>query len=195
LANDLASKEREIIELGAQVEKLTKVLELFRVLMDLLVIKQVRSVESVVTQGLKTIFSDLDLSFEAEVGPKYNKIAVDFFIRQGPKDSLTSHRGKPLDSFGGGPSSVASLALRVLTVLRLKLWPILVLDEALGAVSDEYTDQTGQFLRALSDKIGVDLLLVTHKPAFLDHAHQAYRCAEEVGSDGTTRWLTLRSIR
>jgi hypothetical protein len=195
LAGNLASKEQEVVELGTQVEKLTKVLELFRVLMDLLVVKQVRSVESVVTEGLKTIFYDLDLSFEAEIGPKYNKIAVDFFIRHGSKDDLFSHRGKPLESFGGGPSSVASLALRILTVLRLKLWPMLVLDESLVAISDEYTDQTGQFLRALCSKLGVDLLLVTHKPAFLDHAHQSYRCTEEIGDDGTTRWLALRSIK
>jgi ABC-type lipoprotein export system ATPase subunit len=81
----------------------------------------------------------------------------------------------------------------VLSVLRLKLWRMLVLDEALGAVSDEYVDQTGQFLRSLCEKLNLDLLLVTHKPPFLDHANRSYRCTEEVGDDGVTRWLSLRS--
>ena len=155
--------------MSGRIELLTKVGELFRVLMDILVVKQVHAVESVVTEGLQTIFYDQDLSFEADVGPKYNKVAVEFFIREGSKDNPLSHRGRPLEAFGGGPSSIASLALRILTVLRLKLWPLLVLDEALVAVSDDYIDQTGQFLQSLADKLGFDVMLVTHKPAFLSH--------------------------
>ena len=83
----------------------TKVGELFRLLMDLLVVKQVRSVENVVTEGLRTIFHDLELAFEADVGPKYGKVSVEFFIRQGAKDDPLSHRGRPLEAFGGGPST------------------------------------------------------------------------------------------
>lgn len=195
LQDEQVAKQKEVEELSARVELLTKVSELFRVLMDVMVVKQVRAIEGVVTEGLQSIFHDLDLRFESEVDQRYGKIAIDFFVRQGDKDNPLSHRGKPLEAFGGGPSSVASLILRLLTVLRLKLWPVLILDEALGAVSDEYTEQTGQFLRSLAGKMGVDVLLVTHKQAFLEHANQAYRCAEVVGDDGTTRHLTLRSIK
>lgn len=194
LKTELTSKQEEVQELSDRIEKLTKVGELFRLLLDLLVDKQVRVVEGVVTEGLQSIFHDLNLSFEAEVGSKYNKVSVDFFMRQGAKDDALSHRGKPLEAFGGGPSSVASLVLRILTVLRLKLHPVLVLDEALGAVSDEYTDQTGRFLASLADKMGIDVLLVTHKPAFLEHADVAYRCEETVETDGTRR-LNVRSLK
>lgn len=195
LDSELATKEKQVTELTEEIEVLTKTLELFRHLMDLLVVKQTQVIEGVVTEGLKAIFHDIDLAFEAEVGPKYNKIAVDFFIRQGPKEDSLSHRGRPLDAFGGGPSSVASLALRILTVLRLKLWPFLVLDETLAAVSDEYTDPTGQFLQTLARKMGLDVLLVTHKQGYLDHADTAYRCMETVEDDGVTRSLSLRSIK
>lgn len=195
LRTELASKQKEVQDLSARVELLTKVSELFRVLMDLLVVNQVRSVESVVTEGLRSIFHDLDLWFEADVDQKYGKIAIDFFFRQGAKDNPLSHRGKPLGSFGGGPSSVASLILRVLTVLRLKLWPLLLLDEALSAVSDDYIDSTAQFLQGLAGKMGVDILLVTHKQGFLEHADQAYRCTEVISEDGKTRHLTMRSVK
>jgi hypothetical protein len=195
LRSERDSKQQEVEGLTQKVELLTKVSELFRVLMDLMVVKQVRVVEDIVTEGLQAIFHDLDLSFESDVSQKYGKIAIDFFVRQGGKSDPLSHRGKPLEAFGGGPSSVASLVLRVLTVLRLKLHPLFVLDEALGAVSDEYTAQTGQFLRGLADKMGIDVLLVTHKQAFLEHADQAYRCSEVEGPDGTTRHLTLRGLK
>ena len=193
--DDLTVKQAEVATLSQRIELLVKVGELFRTLMDLMVVKQVRVVEEIVTEGLQSIFHDLDLSFESDIVPRYNKIAVDFYIRQGQKDDPLSFRGRPMESFGGGPSSVASLVLRVLTVLRLKLWPVLILDEALGAVSDEYTDQTALFLRTLAQKLGVDILLVTHKQAFLDHANVAYRCSEVVEEDGSTRRLSLRSIK
>ena len=194
LASELSQKEAEVQELGFQIERLTKVSELFRKLMDLLVDKQVRAVENIVTEGLKSIFDNLDLSFEADVGPKYNKIAVEFFLRSGAKDSPVSHRGPPLEAFGGGPSSVASLILRILTVLRLKRYPILFLDEALAAVSAEYVDAAGRFLTSLSERLKVVILLVTHQQGFLDHAVRAYRCTEDAGDDGTT-WLSLKDLK
>lgn len=194
LQDDLQSRQAEVETLTERIEKLTKVSELFRTLMDLLVVKQVKSVESIVTEGFRSIFHNLDLSFESEVGPRYNKIAVDFYVRQGSKDDPLSHRGRPLEAFGGGPSSVASLILRVLTVMRLGRWPLFLLDEALGAVSEEYTEQTALFLRGLAQKLGTDILLVTHKPSFCDQAGSSYICSEDIETDGT-RHLALRRLK
>jgi len=192
LATEITEKEAEVAQLGSEVEKLTKVGELFRALMDKLVLDQVQSIESIVTEGLRTIFFDQPLAFEAEVGQKYGKVAIDFLIRQGDHD--TTIKGHPLESFGGGPSSVASLVLRLLALLRLQKWPILLLDETLAAVSDEYTEQAGLFLQKLAESSGIDLLLITHKQSFLDHAKQAYHGFEDAQPDGT--WsLGLRRIR
>jgi DNA repair exonuclease SbcCD ATPase subunit len=189
---DLAEREREVQLLVSEIELLSKVGELFKVLLDQLIEKQVRIVEKIATKGLQTVFYDNSLSLEADVDPKYNKIAIEFFIRKGHKDNPSSHRGRPLDSFGGGPSSFISLVLRILAVKKLKLWPVLLLDESLGAVSDEYIDLTGQFIRAFAEKLGFDIILVTHKPAFLDHAHTAYRCTEETEEDGASTYVVLR---
>ncbi len=188
LQNDLSEKELEVKQLTRKVESLALVAELFRRLMDILVDKQVKSVEKVATKGLQTIFPDLNLSLESEVGPKYNKISVEFFLRRGA--GPTSHRGRPLRAFGGGPASVISLILRVLTIKKLGLYPFLLLDESLGAVSDEYIDLTSLFLKSLSAKTGIDILLVTHKPAFAEHSSSTYRCQEL--TDGVVTNLALR---
>lgn len=189
---EVVEKSAEIDRLSEEAEKLAKVGELLRALMDKLVLDQVRSIESVVTEGLQTIFFDQALAFEAEVGQKYGKVAIDFLLRQGAEDSAI--KGSPLESFGGGPASVASLVLRLLSLLRLKKWPVLLLDETLAAVSDEYTDQAGLFLRKLADTTGIDMLMITHKQSFLDHARQAYQGFEATQEDGT--WsLGLRRIR
>ena len=86
---------------------------------------------------------------------------------------------------------MASLILRILVMRRLKKWPLLLLDETLAAVSDEYVDQTGAFLQQLAEKVKLDILLVTHKAAFLDHAVIGYR-GNEVLMDNGERYLKLQ---
>lgn len=193
LTEDLAARRQEVGQLTTRIEKLGKVGELLRALMDKLVLDQVRTIEGVVTEGLRAIFPDLALAFEAEVGTKYNKIAIDFFIRQGVDEAAV--RGSPMESFGGGPTSVSSLILRLLALLRLKRFPLLLLDETLAAVSDEYIDDAGAFLRKLAASTGIDILLVTHKAAFLDHAQNAFQGYEDSDEDDGSWSLGLRRIR
>ena len=192
LSNDLEARVLEVEKLAVRTERLAKVGELLRALMDKLVLDQVRTIEGVVTEGLKTIFFDQRLAFEAEVAQRYNKVAIDFFFKQGADGVAV--RGHPLESFGGGPSSIASFVLRLLSLLRLKKAPVLFLDETLAAVSDDYIDAAGLFLKKLAASTGIDILLVTHKQAFLDHANLAYQAMLDPG-DGGTWSLGLRRLR
>ncbi len=195
VTNDLATKQEEIEGLTARVELLAKVGELLRALMDKLVLDQVQSIQAVVSEGLKTIFFDQGLAFEAEVTSKYNKVSIDFYLKQGEDERAI--RGHPLESFGGGPTSIASLILRLLALMRLKKAPILLLDETLAAVSDDYIDAAGQFLSRLAQTTGIDILLVTHKQGFLDHATASYQAHVELEDDEESgAWsLGLRRLR
>jgi hypothetical protein len=181
LRQERETKLRDIEALTGRLDALGKVAELFRALMDMLVMSHVRSIEGVVTEGLRSVFDDQVFAFEAEVQQRYNKLAIDFYFRQDHK--RVSVRAHPLEAFGGGPSSVASLILKVLAMKRLGKWPLLVLDETLAAVSDEYIDQTGAFLKGLAAKTGFSILLVTHKAGFLEHADIAYRASEHGNSE------------
>lgn len=189
--NDLDAKTQEIDELGRKIDVLVKVGELFRALMDRLVQTHVKSVESVVTEGLRTIFHNQDLSFEAEIVQRYNRIWIDFFISQSRSGGKFLVRGHPLESFGGGPASIASFVLRLVALLKLKRWPLLLLDETMAAISPEYIDQTGQFLKKLATSTNTPILLVTHKHEFLDHATIAYNASEEVSAGQPRLSLTL----
>jgi hypothetical protein len=190
---DLEARCKEIDQLSVQIDVLAKVGELFRALMDLLVLSHVRSVEAVITEGLRTIFFDQKLSFEAEIAQRYNRICVDFFMQQERLEGRHIVRGRPLTNFGGGPSTIASLVLRLLVLMRLKRSPLLLLDETLSAISTEYIDQTGLFLRKLADSTGTPILLVTHKHEFLDQSTVAYT-ASEGGVEGTPH-LEVQRLR
>ena len=189
---DLDARRQEVARLSDQLDRLGKVGELLRVLMDKLVLDQVRTIEGIVTEGLRAVYFDQDLSFETEVSQKYNRIAIDFFLRQG--DQALAVRGPPLEAFGGGPASIASLVLRLLALIRLRRAPFLLLDETLAAVGDDHIDAAGQFLKKLSATTGIDFLLVSHKQAFLDHADTAYQGQAVVEDDGSWN-LGLRRVR
>lgn len=182
IQHNLAMREQEIIDLTRKLDVLSKVVELFKVLMDQLIMDHIQSIESVITEGLRTIFIDQNLSFEAEVSQRYNKMAIDFYLRQ--DNQRVEVKGHPMEAFGGGPTSIASLILRILALRRLKKWPLLALDETLASVSDEYIDRTGMFLKQLALKTAIEILLVTHKIAFLDHAMIGYKGTEIVTDDG-----------
>lgn len=190
-ASDLAAKAKEVEALSNRAVLLTEVGVLFRRLMDLLVFDQVKAIGSVVTEGLKAIFHDQDLTFSGDLAQRNGRVCVDFYLAQG--DPLYGGiRGDPLTSFGGGPSSLVSLVLRILTQVRLKRRPLFLLDETLLAVSDEYVSATGQFLQRLTSTTKADVLLVTHNQAFLEHADVAYEATSAV--DGEFRRLKLRRI-
>lgn len=171
---DLTSKKAEIANLDEEIEVLVKVGELYRVLLDGLVLGQVKAIQELTTQGLRAVFPDQRLSFLVELGQRAGRVSANFYLCQGDPDN-GGFKGPPLGAFGGGPSSFVSLVLRVMTLLRLKRFPILLLDETLAAVSDDYIDATGQFLRRLAEVSNLDVLLVTHKASFLEHAVVAYQ--------------------
>ena len=97
-----------------------------------------------------------------------------------------------MDCFGGGPTSVSSFILRVLTLQRLKRFPLLAMDETLGAVSEDYTHNTGTFLKTLAEKLGIDVLLVTHNKEYVGHSTRSYR-SQEV-QEGGERYLRLTGV-
>ena len=194
VVEQLDQRSKEIDQLAIRVDVLVKVGELFRALMDKLVLKHVRSVEAVITEGLRGIFFDQSLAFEAEIGQRYNRVCVDFLVRQERDGGKYVVRGNPLTNFGGGPATIASLVLRLLVLMKLKRMPLLLLDETLSAISPEYIDQTCSFLKKLAASTGTTILLVTQQHAFVEHCTMAY-AASEHGADDRAPRLQIHKVR
>ncbi len=194
LSEDLAQKREEVAQLADRAVKLAKVGDLFRVLLDKLVLDQVGQITSTVTAGLRAILPDQNLAFVADMDQRNGKVCVDFSLTRGDPERL-GHKSDPLEGFGGGPVSVASLLLRVLLLLRMKRHPVLFLDETVGALSDEYIDACGQFLSRLSKQLGIDILLIIHKPAYLDHATVGYQGSEAGSDKDGTAHLVVKQVK
>jgi len=150
------------------------VAELFRRLIDAEVNAGVQAVESLLTEGLSAVFSDQQISVRSEVGVSRGKVSVDLITTQKQADGTISE-GATIDAFGGAVTTVQSALLRLIVVMRRGLRPVLLLDESLPAFDANYVDAMGKFLRLLCERMGVDILLVTHNPALVEASHRAYR--------------------
>jgi len=192
LTSELDEKGRELESLSSRLAILAKVSELYLMLLDRMVKGQVKIIDEVITHGFQTIFFDQNLRFETELSSKYNKVSAEFFVCDGDPSSGGT-RGDPMESYGGGPAVMASLILRILTLLRLKRRKFLLLDETLFAVSDEYVENTSLFLKGLAETMGLDIFLVTHKQSYVDYAPTAYHADTKV--EGGRNHLILRRAR
>ncbi len=72
----------------------------------------------------------------------------------------------PMTAAGGGVIDVASFALRLscLMLYKPKLRKVLILDEPFKFVSYEFRDNVCQMLKQLSEKLHVQIIMVTHIP-------------------------------
>tara|TARA_B100001989_G_scaffold252430_1_gene234439 strand:- start:3018 stop:3665 length:648 start_codon:yes stop_codon:yes gene_type:complete len=163
-----------IAELNNEEHLCQLVAELFRQLIDSEVNEGVQAVESLLTEGLSAVFSDQQISVRSEVGVSRGKVSVDLITTQKQADGTVSE-GATIDAFGGAVTTVQSVLLRLIVVMRRGLRPVLLLDESLPAFDANYVDAMGKFLRLLCERMGVDILLVTHNPALVEASHKAYR--------------------
>lgn len=133
------------------------------------------TIEDLVTRGLQTIF-DETLSFHIVASVKGKTSVVDFMVRSTlPTGTVDT---PVMDARGGGLAATVGFLLRVV-VLMLRTQgqgkQLLVLDETFAHVSDEYLEGVGNFLREIVDRSGVQIIMVTHQPEFVEHADKAFR--------------------
>lgn len=139
-------------------------------------IKAQNVIEGLVTRGLQQIFDD-SLSFHIIQTTKAKSASVEFLVRTtlangGVVDTPV------MDARGGGLAATIGFLLRVVILLLRNGKDrdnILILDETFAHVSAEYLDNLGEFLREIREKTGIQIVLVTHQPEFMEYADKVYR--------------------
>jgi hypothetical protein len=178
---ELSVKEtkHEIHALEAEDLLLEKTLSVLRLFIDKEVSQGVNAVESILTDGLKTVFNDMDLSVKAQTEIQRGKVSVSLSTLQDHSDFQVE--GSSPDAFGGSVVTLQSVLLRVVLLLRRNLRPLLLLDETLPAIDSNYTANLASFLSSLCKRIGMDILVITHNPTLFEMADRSYRVIRKNG--------------
>lgn len=134
-----------------------------------------QQIESLVTQGLQTIFGE-DITFHVISKLQGRNTVVEFVVRSHLSNGSVVET-PVLDSRGGGLAAVVGFLLRLVILLLSKddVRPILFLDESFSHLSAEYEPRLAEFIRELVDKTGMQIVLVTHSDAYSDVADKKYK--------------------
>lgn len=170
----LVQVRSEIKRLEHEEEVLDLVAELLRTLIDREVADGAKSVEKLLTEGLQAVFDDQDLSVRADTEVQRGRVSVDLLTVQKKADGTVTE-GVSRSAFGGSVTTVQSILLRIIVALRRGLRPILVLDESMAALDSNYVQNMGRFLGLLCQRMGMDILLVTHNQTLIEVADTCYR--------------------
>lgn len=173
------SKKERFVVLDKEVKKLNdenailqKTEKVLKHLIDKLVKKDLKKMDQLVTYGLKTVYPEKDIEFRSEIDEYRDKLRI--LLK-------TFYNGKEVSSNSfSSVSVIESFLLRLICILKLKKAPLMLMDETFPAVDTGYIENTSKLLRQLCDKLGIDLLAVTHITGLSESAKTSFRITPKI---------------
>lgn len=146
------------------------------------------SVEALVDRALRAVFTDRDYKFVIEQETKRGASSISFTLVEGGVETDV------WDDGGLGVADIVGFALRAayIVLYRPKVRPILFWDEPFKNLSVDYVPNAARFVRKVADELGLQIVVVTHNPAFVAEADQVFRL-EKV--DGVCRAVEHTAAR
>ncbi len=143
----------------------------------------------IVSRGLSLVFGEpMKVEIISEISRSASAVEFRLTTGDGNEELSTAIIG----ARGGSVVEVVSFLFRVLLVLssRPPLRKIIVIDESFRMVADENIPALAQMIRHLVDRLGIQIVLVTHMPAFADAADVVYEVTSK-----TKRGIPTASVR
>ena len=112
---------------------------------------------SLVSEALTSIF-DRDIRFKINLYSYRNEPAVDITVIENGLEV------DPQKSCGGGLNDIISFVIKIIFIYLKKTSKILILDEPLKFLSRDYIEQSSNFIRDISKRMEIQIIIVSHKP-------------------------------
>lgn len=116
----------------------------------------------------------------AAVFEKPYKVEIEFIERRGQTEAdiffvRDDVRIDPMTASGGGALDIASFALRLAVWSIGKSRPLFILDEPFRNLSLDLQEKAGLMLKELSEKMGIQVIMVSHNPEIISGADKVIR--------------------
>lgn len=126
--------------------------------------------------ALSAVYTD-PYTLVAEFVQRRNRTECDLYFTR------NEERMDPLDASGGGVVDVASFALRVASwsMQRPRSDNVLILDEPFKNLSADLLPRAGEMLRQISEKLGLQIIMVTHAEQLTEDADRVFTVTQRKG--------------
>lgn len=118
--------------------------------------------------------------------PEPYKLVLNFVERRNKTECDISflrneHIVNPVEDSGFGAVDVASFALRVASwsMSRPRTRPVILLDEPMKHLSDEYQEAASEMIKKVADKLGVQFIIISHKPVLSTFADKVFKVTQK----------------
>lgn len=128
------------------------------------------NIENIVTMAMESVFQEEPYKFVMDFEIKSGKTECNLsFERNGNKMN-------PMNSSGYGAVNIASFALRVsLWAISKKYEGLFILDEPFRDLSMFHQPLAGKMLKELSEKLGIQFIVATHRMPLIEYADNVHR--------------------
>ncbi len=128
---------------------------------------------AIVTTALRTVFIDKNLEFSVRFESKRGR--TEAVLEVGENDIFTD----PIEGHGGGVVDVVSFALRAAFWSISRTRSVLVLDEPFRFLSRDLQSSAAEMIRTLSDKLGLQIIMVSHILVLQEAANLVFEVTRE----------------
>jgi len=133
-------------------------------------------ISDITSLALEAVFLD-PYTLEVEFVQRRNKTECDlFFVRDGMKVD-------PLTASGVGAVDVATFALRIASwsMAMPRTRNTIILDEPFRYLSEDYQEKASQMVKEISEKLGIQFIIVTHEPVLASYADKTFEVSIRKG--------------
>lgn len=127
-------------------------------------------IEDIVNLALESVFPDeylFQMNFEVSRGKTEAELIF--------KDKRTGQTIDPMEASGGGVVDLTCFALRISAfALESGTDNLIILDEPFKFISRDLQERAGEILKTLSEKMKLQIIMVTHIPEFIDVADKVF---------------------
>jgi ABC-type uncharacterized transport system YnjBCD ATPase subunit len=169
MQNKVQSNEKEL-------EVLLKVNHALKQLMDRQQKVAVDTLISILNAGLQMMF---DFEAKVHINTKTTRNITSFEVLTEIKNAEGEIIKGNYEAFGGSLTTIQSLLLRVVTILKFKMRRVLLLDEFFGSLDPKRIEALSQLITSLVEEHQFDILCVTHDEELARMGSICYQITKE----------------
>lgn len=141
-------------------------------------------IESLLTTSLQAVF-DHPYTCSLTAEEKRGQIELSLSVKDNGLEL------DPATQMGGGVVDILSLSLRVVlwSMAKKRTDHLIILDEPVRMVSESYVANVAQMIKKLSDSLGIQFVIVTHREALTYASDRTFRVTK---TDGTSSIMMER---
>lgn len=172
LLSKMATCNARLKEIESRTAIITKTSEFLQTLSDTTRKQIIDKISMIVTDALQKV-KDPNLEFKMVLSTERNQIDLKFLI----KDTVTQNEYDIINSCGGSIADIVSFPLRVSLLMKWEpeLSKLLILDEQFKYVSLADQEPLAEFVSQLSNKLGLQTLLITHSEKISSKADKVFK--------------------